>query len=142
MRLLFADTFYWIAILLHSDRWHQRVIEYGRKHPNIKLVTTDGVLDEMLNYFAERDSSLRKSAAILYQSIVHDPNIDVIPYISELRQAGFQLYQQRPDKGYSFTDCISMVVMQQMGITQALTHDKHFAQEGFRILFHDTKEPD
>ncbi len=45
------------------------------------------------------------------------------------------LYQQRPDKGYSLTDCLSMVVMRQMKITQVLSHDKHFVQEGFIIIF-------
>jgi len=45
------------------------------------------------------------------------------------------LYEQRPDKEYSLTDCISMQVMKAMGITEVLTHDRHFVQEGFIILF-------
>jgi uncharacterized protein len=44
------------------------------------------------------------------------------------------LYEKRPDKGYSFTDCISMIVMRQMNITEVLTGDPHFQQEGFTIL--------
>jgi predicted nucleic acid-binding protein len=48
---------------------------------------------------------------------------------------GVRLYENRPDKGYSLTDCISMNTMRDMGITEALTHDQHFAQEGFVILF-------
>ena len=40
--------------------------------------------------------------------------------------------------GYSLTDCVSMVVMKQLGITEVLTHDKHFTQENFRILFQDS----
>ena len=46
-----------------------------------------------------------------------------------------ELYANRLDKGYSLTDCVSMVVMKQMGIYEILTHDKHFAQEGLTILF-------
>ena len=49
------------------------------------------------------------------------------------------VYGQRLDKGYSLTDCISMIVMEQMGITEVLTYDKHFAQEGFTLLFTDLK---
>lgn len=48
---------------------------------------------------------------------------------------GLELYGQRLDKGYSLTDCISMVIMKQMGIEQILTRDHHFIQEGFTILF-------
>lgn len=45
------------------------------------------------------------------------------------------LYEARPDKGYSLTDCISMQMMRQRGITEALTNDRHFEQGGFRALF-------
>jgi uncharacterized protein len=47
---------------------------------------------------------------------------------------GFRLYQARPDKAYSPTDCISMGAMRQQGTTDILTHDNHFTQEGFTIL--------
>ncbi|WP_219852132.1 type II toxin-antitoxin system VapC family toxin [Nostoc sp. 'Peltigera membranacea cyanobiont' N6] len=67
--------------------------------------------------------------------ILREPTINIITYTPELRQLGFDLYGQRSDKGYSLTDCISMVIMRQMGITDVLTHDKHFTQEGFHILF-------
>jgi predicted nucleic acid-binding protein len=45
------------------------------------------------------------------------------------------LYEQRPDKAYSLTDCISMQVMRREGLTEVLTNDHHFIQEGFRVLF-------
>lgn len=32
------------------------------------------------------------------------------------------------------TDCISMSIMHEVGVTEVLTHDHHFAQEGFLIL--------
>jgi predicted nucleic acid-binding protein len=48
--------------------------------------------------------------------------------------SGLTLYEARLDKSYSLTDCVSMVVMQQEEIQEVLTHDKHFAQEGFTIL--------
>ena len=49
--------------------------------------------------------------------------------------AGLELNEQRPDKGYSLMDCISMNTMRQLKLTEALTHDKHFVQEGFAIVF-------
>jgi hypothetical protein len=41
------------------------------------------------------------------------------------------LYQSRLDKGYSLTDCISMQTMRREGLTEVLTNDRHFEQEGF-----------
>jgi uncharacterized protein len=43
----------------------------------------------------------------------------------------------RLDKGYSLKDCISMHTMRQRGISEVLTNDRHFEQEGFRALFRD-----
>jgi len=48
---------------------------------------------------------------------------------------GLTLYEARPDKVYSLTDCISMQVMRREGLTDVLTNDHHFTQEGFHILF-------
>jgi predicted nucleic acid-binding protein len=52
--------------------------------------------------------------------------------------AGFELYCARPDKGYSLADCISMQTMRREGLTEVLTNDRHFEQEGFRALFRDS----
>ncbi len=45
-----------------------------------------------------------------------------------------ELYRHRPDKEWGTTDCISFVVMQDYGLTEALTTDEHFKQAGFRAL--------
>jgi uncharacterized protein len=58
----------------------------------------------------------------------------VIPQDRELFLAALALYRRRHDKGYSLTDCMSMVVCTDLGITQVLSHDHHFRQEGFEIL--------
>jgi predicted nucleic acid-binding protein len=36
------------------------------------------------------------------------------------------------------TDCISMQTMRGLGLTDVLTSDRHFEQEGFRALFRDS----
>jgi predicted nucleic acid-binding protein len=43
-------------------------------------------------------------------------------------------YEQRPDKYYGLTDCISMNVMRRHGLTEVLTYDRHFEQEGVQLL--------
>ena len=58
----------------------------------------------------------------------------IVPTTDQLWQEGFDLYQRRLDKEWSLTDCISFVVMQREGITDALTGDKHFEQAGFTAL--------
>jgi predicted nucleic acid-binding protein len=70
--------------------------------------------------------------------MLSDPGVRIIPQTHESFIAGFELYRTRPDKGYSLTDCISMQAMRREGLTDVLTSDKHFEQEGFRALFRDS----
>jgi len=46
-------------------------------------------------------------------------------------------YKQRPDKEWGLTDYVSFVVMQEKSLFDALTHDIHFQQAGFRALLRD-----
>jgi predicted nucleic acid-binding protein len=66
---------------------------------------------------------------------MNNPAVQVIPQDHESFVAGLNLYEKRLDKGYSLTDCISMNTMNQLEIIEVLTHDQHFTQEGFIILF-------
>jgi predicted nucleic acid-binding protein len=59
----------------------------------------------------------------------------VIPQSRSSFLDALALYEARPDKAYSLTDCISMDVMRREGLTEVLTNDHHFTQEGFHILF-------
>ena len=67
-----------------------------------------------------------------------NPVIRVIPQCRESFLGGLQLYCARPDKGYTLVDCISMQPMWKEGLTEVLTNDRHFDQEGFRALFRDS----
>jgi len=138
MKVIFADTFYWIALINPRDNWHTIALDYAQKYADDYLITTDGIIDETLNYFATKGAIMRRKALATYLQICQEPNMEIISYTPQLRQAGIQLFDERPDKGYSLTDCISMIVMKQRGIIEVLTHDKHFTQENLRILFQDS----
>ena len=55
----------------------------------------------------------------------------------QLYHRAFELFKQRPDKAWGLVDCISFIVMQDRGITEALTADEHFRQAGFTPLLSD-----
>ena len=135
MTALFADTFYWIALADFSDNSHQRALDLTAAHASDALVTTDEVLTEYLTFFAAAPEAMRREAAVSVRNILASPAIRVIPQSRASFLAGLDLYIQRPDKGYSLTDCISMQTMRREGLTDVLTNDRHFEQEGFRALF-------
>ena len=65
----------------------------------------------------------------------HDPLIDVLPQTRADFDAALALYEARPDKAHSLTDCRSMLALRALGMTEVLTNDHHFTQEGSSILF-------
>ena len=132
MKQIFADTFYWVALINKKDNWHQRVIEVTSTLKNVEIVTTDEVLIEVLN-FLSAIVPLRRRTVQFVDDIMQNPHIKVIPQNRESFLEGFNLYRHRLDKEYSLTDCISMTVMQRLKINEVLTHDNHFKQENFII---------
>jgi predicted nucleic acid-binding protein len=138
MTALFADTFYWIALADSTDSAHQRALTLTTEHAASQIVTSDEVLAEYLTFFSTAPESLRREAAESVEGILANPVIRVIPQSRESFLAGLQLYRARPDKGYSLVDCVSMQTMRKEGLTEALTNDRHFEQEGFRALFRDS----
>ncbi|MCE2674024.1 MAG: PIN domain-containing protein [Microcystis flos-aquae DF17] len=135
MKQIFADTFYWVALINPQDNWHQRAREVTSSLKNVKLVTTDEVLVELLNFMSVRGANRKRRTVEFIDDLFQNPRLQVIPQNLESFLQGFELYRRRPDKEYSLTDCISMTVMQRLKISQVLTHDNHFQQEGFIILF-------
>jgi predicted nucleic acid-binding protein len=135
MKQIFADTFYWVALINSQDNWHQRVREVTSSLKNVELVTTDEVLVEVLNFMSAQVANRRRRTVEFIDDLLQNPRLQIIPQNRESFLQGFELYRRRPDKEYSLTDCISMTVMQRLKIGEVLTHDNHFKQEGFRILF-------
>jgi predicted nucleic acid-binding protein len=64
----------------------------------------------------------------------HEMSVLVVAFSPELVQRATHLYAQRQDKGWSVTDCLSFIVMQDFDISEALTADRHFEQAGFSAL--------
>lgn len=107
MAEFFADAFYWIALANPADQWHEAAKKFDENNPDALLITTDEVLTEFLNYYAESGKRRRKIVGAMCEQVLTHPNITVIPQTHESFLQGLDLYKQREDKGYSLTDCIS-----------------------------------
>lgn len=131
MKLVFADTFYFVALVSPSDRASALARRFvATQHE--RLVTTPWVLLEFANALAKARS--RSGFVAIWDVLLSSDNVDITPASDELFQRGVELYRARSDKDWSLTDCISFVVMKEHGITDALTGDHHFEQAGFRAV--------
>lgn len=134
MRNVFVDTNYLVALISPKDQWRRAAREAQQAIGVVRLTTSEWVLAELLNYFAESHSSFRLAAAEVSTRMIEEPGVEIIGASREYFLTGLEFYRARLDKGYSLTDCISMSLMRERGMTEVLTNDTHFAQEGFTIL--------
>jgi predicted nucleic acid-binding protein len=132
MSPVLADTSYYVALLSPRDQHHAaaKQIAANLRRP---IVVTEFVLLELANAYC--GSASRHRLPALWSFLHGEPSIMIVPATSELMRRGFARFVERPDKEWSLTDCISFVVMEERGITEALTSDRHFEQAGFKILF-------
>ena len=73
-------------------------------------------------------------AAEAMSELRNNPDVTIVPFTDPLFEQGMNLYQQRPDKEWGLTDCISFAAMTQEQLTTAFTSDRHFEQAGFAKL--------
>jgi uncharacterized protein len=128
---VFADTAYFIALLNGKDTAHDLALHYARQSFRL-IAVTEFILLELADAFSRPPD--RGDCLSMDRHVRSNPCYTVLPASSELLQRGRDLFAARPDKAWSLTDCTSFVVMQELGITDALTTDQHFTQAGFRAL--------
>jgi predicted nucleic acid-binding protein len=131
MTEVFADAFFFIAFLNQNDQYHARVqaeISKDRK----RIVTTAWVLVEVADALCVPTARAPTHRFIV--GLLDNPAVYVASDSSWLER-GLTLFGRRPDKNWSLTDCISFAVMEDRGLTHALTADRHFAQAGFVPVF-------
>lgn len=133
MTRFLADTWFLVAHAHRRDPDHDQAERIWRTIDHARIVTHDGVLAEFLTFFAEYGPVIRERVSRIVRNLSL-LRVEVVPQDRELFLKALALYDQRPDKAYSFADCMSMVVMRERGITHVLTNDHHFRQEGFTIV--------
>lgn len=138
MMSVFIDTGFVIALFSSNDIYHataQRWLAVLRQTRR-QRVTTAAILLEIADGF------IQKGRWHLVQSFLEaaceDPLTTVVPVDCRLLDRARLLKEARADKDWGITDCISFIVMQDHGMTEALAADRHFLQAGFRALLRDS----
>ena len=125
--MIFVDTGAWFAAFVPNDADHSAADAWLETNTDL-LVTTDYVIDELLTLMKMRGEfqrALRVGAALFTEEIAQ-----VVWVLPEDIAHAWETFRRYHDKGWSFTDCVSRVVMQRLGIQQAFAFDAHFRQFG------------
>jgi uncharacterized protein len=124
---VFVDTGAWFAYFVRRDPDHAAAVDWTQKNRQ-PLITTDYVLDELLTLLKLREShrvAVAAGDALLRQNVARVERITENDF-----QSAWAVFRQFRDKGWSFTDCTSKVVMERLGIAQAFAFDTDFEEFG------------
>ncbi|MFM7713989.1 MAG: type II toxin-antitoxin system VapC family toxin [Microcystis sp.] len=90
MKQIFADTFYWVALINSQDNWHQRVREVTSSLKNVELVTMDEVLVEVLNFMSAQGANRRRRTVKFIDDLLQNSRVQTIPQNRESFLQGFE----------------------------------------------------
>jgi uncharacterized protein len=129
---MLLDTVFLQGLLDPRDQYHALALKLlPRVTYAQEVMITESILAELGDALSR---SKRNEVAQFISQCYTTANMTVINIDSVLFQKTLQLYRNRLDKAWGFTDCISFTVMQEYGLTDAMTADLHFVQAGFRAL--------
>ena len=131
MKWVFADAFYFIAFLNRRDPAHSRTVNWMLGYHG-SILTSEWILLELADGLAT--TPLRPTYERYRRRLLGNPRFRIIGFDNSIYDEALQLYDARPDKKWSLTDCTSFVIMRREGLKDALTGDHHFEQAGFVSL--------
>lgn len=134
MRQVFADAVFWTALLSPRDSLHLKAWELSQTIPREWVVTSEMVLTEMLNTLSNHGPISRTAAVRTVEAFGISGDTIVVRQTPEQFERALQRYKRGADQEWSLTDCASFLIMEDMGIREALTYDQHFVQAGFKAL--------
>ncbi len=132
MNRIFADSFYWIALLNIEEDAHAQARGLAGRFRG-RIVTSQAVLIEVMDALCS--PPYRAVAHRFWRTVREDPGVVVVRFDDAMLDRAAAMFQTRSDKRWSLTDCLSFAIMADRGIEEALTMDHHFRQAGFRTSF-------
>ncbi|MDQ7065907.1 MAG: PIN domain-containing protein [candidate division KSB1 bacterium] len=133
--MIFVDTSAWVALEDRKDINLSAALLFRQELMNtkIRLLTTNFILDETFTLMLF-DLGYHKTIAFKNKLdvLIHNHVVLVIHITPEIESEAWQTFERfNKDKSWSFTDCTSKVVMEQLGVREAFTFDRHFSQMKF-----------
>lgn len=131
---IFVDTSGYYALLVRNDNMNKKAASTFRKAAKEKtrFVTTDYVLDEIATLLNARGHGYLISE--LFTGIFTSKACRIAWMDQDRFLKTRKFFIKHLDHNWSFTDCFSFVVMKELGLTEALTKDRHFQEAGLHPL--------
>nr|WP_081431080.1 PIN domain-containing protein [Moorena bouillonii] len=129
---MLLDTSGLLCYIHRDEPQHKKAVQLV-DDAGSKLLTHSHVLAELVALALIRRFPRAKVLEFVVD-LVDNPDIETVWVDEQLHREAMQLLADRQDKTYSLCDAVSFILMRQRSITDALTTDRHFEQEGFLTL--------
>lgn len=125
---MIIDTSGWFCIFDLRDARHKSALSY---YARAKLKITHSYV--LAEFVALSEARKRHRADMLefLDNLLSDEEVQIVWVDELLNSKAVDLLSNRPDKSWSLCDAVSFIIMNEAGLTEALTTDKHFEQAGF-----------
>jgi len=124
---VFVDTGAWFAFFVRRDPDHSSARNWVSTNES-PLVTSDYILDELFTLLKIRESHVVAIAA--GRVLIEEKICQIIKLTPDDFTRAWSIFVQYSDKGWSFTDCTSKVIMDRLNLSTAFSFDEHFEQFG------------
>ncbi len=127
---VFVDTGAWFAYFVRRDPDHNAARKWIASN-QFPLNTSDYILDELFTLLKMRE--IHAVAVAAGKTLTEEKICRIIRITSDDFANAWRVFVQFSDKGWSFTDCTSKVVMERLHISTAFSFDEHFEQFGSTV---------
>ncbi len=133
MTSVFVDTGGWAALFVRGEKGHATAVQLYQhmRAEGRRFITTNYVLVELLALFSSPLRLPRATQFHYLDTIRASHVLEIVHVDAQMDAAAYAFLKARADKEWSLVDAVSFLVMQERGITDALTTDHHFEQAGF-----------
>jgi len=129
--MIFVDTGAWFARFVPDAPEHAQMLDWFSENQEL-LITTDYCVDETLTLLAVRR---RPQLAEKVGTLLFDESMARLHFLTRSQiERSWILFKQRVNAGWSFTDCTSKVLIEDLHLRSALSLDRHFDQFGVQVL--------
>ena len=131
---LFIDSGGFYALISPDSESHELAVETMQEaaQERRRAVTTDYIIDETATLLRARGLT---NLLVEFFGLTEESQALSIEWTSPDRFAAARRFMLKHlDQEFSFTDCVSFVVMKELRLTNALATDKHFRIAGFDPL--------
>ena len=126
--MIFVDTSAWFAGSVPGDANHEAANGLFAAIPASQLVTTDYVFSEVVTLLRARGEAMR---AVQLGRQILDRHVCELVWVDEPDiYKAWTYFETHRNRGWSFTDCVSRVVIDRLNISEAFAFDQHFREFG------------